>query len=128
MATSSPALVRQAQLFALRKRRRAHAMPFELQMKAAGLPTPETEVMFARDRKWAFDYAWRPWMIALEVEGGVFIQGRHTRGVGFTNDCEKYNHASVKGWLVLRVTPEMVDDGRAVDVLRLAFAAKGLEL
>ena len=117
----------QARLFALRRRADVKRMPLLLQMKAAGIPTPETEVKFDRVREWAFDYAWRPWMIALEVEGGVFVQGRHTRGVGFTNDCIKYNRAAIAGWLVLRVTTDMATDGRAIGFLREAFSARGLE-
>jgi hypothetical protein len=97
------------------------------QLKAAKLPTPELEVVFAPDRKWAFDYAWRPWMIALEVEGGVFVKSRHTSGLGYTNDCEKYNAAAILGWLLIRATTAMVDDGRAIDALRAAFSARGLE-
>ena len=106
---------------------RALGYSLELQMRAAGIPTPETEVVFTSGRKWAFDYAWRAWEIACEVEGGVFSQGRHTRGLGYTADCEKYNEAAIQGWLVLRVTTAMVADGRAMDVLRAAFAARGLE-
>jgi hypothetical protein len=118
---------KQAKLFATRNRREAKALPLLLQMKAAGIPTPETEVKFVRDRDWCFDYAWRGWMIALEVEGGVFTQGRHVRGIGFTRDCEKYNRAAILHWMLLRVTTAMVKDGRAIDTLRDAFAARGLE-
>jgi hypothetical protein len=45
-------------------------------------------------------------MIALEVEGGVWTRGRHTRGKGFLGDMEKYNAAALGGWCVLRVTPD----------------------
>ena len=65
----------------------------------------EKEHRFHPIRKWRFDYAILDKMIAIEVEGGVFSQGRHTRGVGFSNDMEKYNNAVVLGWRLLRVTP-----------------------
>jgi hypothetical protein len=123
--------LKQAQLFALRRRTRRHALPpLEYQLSAAGLPAPDPEFTFAwhaLGRRWAFDYAWPPWKIALEIEGGVFIQGRHTTGVGFTRDCEKYNRAAILGWLVIRATPDMVRAGQAIDTLRDAFAARGLE-
>lgn len=125
--SSSPALVRQARLFATRRYAEAKAMPLLLQMKAAGIPTPEMEVKFDRVRAWAFDFAWRGWKIALEVEGGVWIRGRHVTGSGFTADCEKYNQAAIQGWMLLRVTTDMVKDGRAIDVLQQAFSARGLE-
>lgn len=72
---------------------------------AAGLPRPVTEYRFHPVRKWRFDYAVPALMIALEVEGGVWTGGRHTRGAGYLGDVEKYNEAALLGWLVLRCTP-----------------------
>lgn len=83
------------------------------QLKLVGLPRPVREYKFAADRRWRFDFAWPTRMVALEVDGGVWIAGRHTRGQGFANDIEKLNHAVWAGWRVYRVTPEMVSDGRA---------------
>jgi very-short-patch-repair endonuclease len=61
-----------------------------------------TEYRFAPPRKWRFDIAIPNEKIAIELEGGVFTQGRHTRGVGYLNDMEKYNAATALGWRVLR--------------------------
>ena len=69
------------------------------------LPVPTQEHKFHPTRKWRFDFAWPDWKIALEVEGGVWQQGRHTRGSGFVKDMEKYNAAAVLGWRLYRVTP-----------------------
>jgi metal-sulfur cluster biosynthetic enzyme len=66
---------------------------------------PEVEVKFDDVRMWRFDYAWPEYKVALEVEGGAFTRGRHTRGVGFVNDLTKYSEAAIQGWLVLRLTP-----------------------
>lgn len=57
------------------------------------------------ERKWRFDYAIPEAKIAIEIEGGVWIGGRHVRPRGFLNDMEKYNRAAVLGWRVIRVTP-----------------------
>jgi len=38
----------------------------------------------------------------VEFEGGVFARGRHTRPMGFINDCEKYNAGTALGWRVFR--------------------------
>jgi hypothetical protein len=62
-----------------------------------------------KDRRWRFDIAWPDQKIALEVEGGAYTQGRHTRGKGFEEDCRKYNAAALDGWLVFRMTPGMLE-------------------
>ena len=77
---------------------------FEL-LKSFKVQLPEPEYKFHKTRKWRIDYAWPEKRIALEIEGGVFTQGRHSRGVGMVNDMEKYNTLASEGWLLLRVTP-----------------------
>lgn len=74
--------------------------------RAMGLPAPEPEHRFHESRRWRFDYSWPEHRVALEVEGGVWTRGRHTRPLGFLNDCQKYNNAAALGWIVLRVTPQ----------------------
>ena len=64
------------------------------------------ELMFHPTRKWRFDYAIPAAQVAIEVEGGAYTQGRHTRGRGFEADMEKYNTAEAMGWHVLRFTPD----------------------
>lgn len=70
---------------------------------------PVQEYQFHPTRKWRFDYAFPPYKVAVEIEGGVWIRGRHTRGKGYTEDIKKYNAAVVLGWRVIRMTPEMWD-------------------
>ena len=72
------------------------------------------EYKFAENRKFRFDFAWPTKWVAVEIEGGIWNEGRHTRGVGFAADCEKYNLATVDGWRVLRYTADMVRDGSAI--------------
>ena len=79
---------------------------------------PEREFRFHPRRLWRFDFAWPEPKIAAECEGGTWANGRHNRGAGFEADCEKYNAATLLGWRVLRFTSEMVNDWRAIDVLR----------
>jgi len=64
----------------------------------------EDEHRFHPTRRWRFDFAWPSKKIAVEIEGGTWTGGRHTRGAGFQKDCEKYNAAAVLGWTVLRFT------------------------
>lgn len=86
------------------------------------LPVPSREYVFATPRKWRFDFAWWQQKLAVEVEGGSFIGGRHTRGSSFEKDCEKYAEATLAGWRVLRVTPHMIEDGRAISLIKRALA------
>ncbi len=87
---------------------------FYNQLAAAGIEQPWTEHRFAPPRKFRFDYVWLQHRVALEVEGGAFVQGRHTRGVGYVRDMEKYNLATVMGWRVLRFTPDQVQQGEPI--------------
>lgn len=63
-----------------------------------------TEYRFLKDRRFKFDVAIPGYMIAIEYEGGIYSQGRHTRGKGYANDCKKYNLATMHGWKLLRLT------------------------
>ena len=94
-----------------------------MQLKAARVQGFERELVFAPPRKWRFDFANRALRIAVEVEGGTWIAGRHNRGSSIEKDMEKYNAAAVMGWLVLRGTSEMVTDGRLLDAVGSAILA-----
>ena len=67
------------------------------------------EYRFDPVRRWRFDFAWPKSKVAVEIEGGVWTQGRHTRGAGYLADLEKYNTAAVAGWLVIRLADGMID-------------------
>lgn len=62
------------------------------------------EFKFHPTRKWRFDFADVDNKIAVELEGGIWINGRHNRGKGYESDIEKYNEALILGWRVLRYT------------------------
>lgn len=84
----------------------------------SGLPQPVREFRFAPPRLFRFDFAWPERGLALECEGGTFMRGRHSRGVGMRSDAEKYNLAILEGWYVARVTGDMVRDGSAFSFLQ----------
>lgn len=85
-------------------------------LKATGqIPGWEEEFFFAKPRKWKADFAWPDHRLLLEVEGGTWVAGRHSRGAGYANDCEKYNHAQLLGYRVLRATTEQVTKGLAIN-------------
>lgn len=85
-------------------------------IREAGLPEPLREYVFhepqdgEKQRKWRFDFCYVYPRIAIEIEGGVYNRGRHTRAQGFQADCEKYNTAVEQGWEVYRFTTGMEKD------------------
>lgn len=83
-------------------------------MRAVGIPEPLREYRFDPKRRWRADFAWPELMLLVEVEGGQWTNGRHTRGAGFEADCEKYNEAALFGWRVLRVTSTHIKTGEAL--------------
>ncbi len=94
---------------------------FALQVKAARLPEMIREYRFAKPRRWRFDFAYPEAKLAVEIEGGIWNGGRHTRGKGFEADAEKYNSAVLLGWKVLRFTGDMVGRGIALTMLEQAL-------
>lgn len=96
---------------------------FESICTAAGLGEPVPEFCFAPPRKWRFDWCWPEAKVALEIEGGIWIKGRHNRGSGFKKDMEKYNAAACLGWRIIRCTPDEFANGSVIDTL--AKAMKG---
>lgn len=74
----------------------------------------EQEYKFHPKRKWRADFHIMGKKILVEVEGGVWSGGRHTRGKGYIGDMEKYNAAVVMGYQVLRFSTEQVKSGLAV--------------
>ena len=96
---------------------------FALHVRADGLPAPEREYRFHPERRWRFDFAWPDRKLAVEIEGGQWVLGRHQRPDGFEKDCEKYNAAALAGWRVLRFTGRQVKSLEALRVVGEALNA-----
>lgn len=98
--------------------------------KDCGLPTATPEFYFHPTRKWRFDFAFTELglgsgvsglgnspdarrqilcpFLAVEVQGGIWTGGRHSRGSGLVKEHEKLNAAAVLGWRILYCTPQQV--------------------
>jgi very-short-patch-repair endonuclease len=99
------------------KAKREHLeLTFKAQLRAVGLRNGWVcEYEFHPDRKWRFDFAWVDRKLAIEVEGGTtYGNSRHSKGVGFDNDAEKYNTASAMGWTLFRFSSTMIHSGKAI--------------
>ena len=75
------------------------------------------EYRFDKVRRWRFDFAIPAKLLAIEIEGGTWTNGRHNRGSGMAADCIKYNTAVLRGWRILRFTTEQVFSGYAIDTI-----------
>jgi len=107
---------------------------FDRVWEAISGPDLEREYRFDPGRRWRFDRAWVERKVAIELDGATWSGGRHTRGAGFRNDCEKANAAAALGWRVCHLTSDMVSmayvgallvalrDGGRID---FRFARKG---
>jgi len=77
---------------------------FLLYWQSLGGPELKREFRFHVERKWRADFAHVESRTLIEVEGGIYIEGRHNRPQGFAADAEKYLEAALAGWRVLRLT------------------------
>lgn len=114
-------------------KRAAELAKFLRQLTAAGY-VAVTELKFHPSRKWRLDvavvglwvndegilrvYADPPYLIAIEIDGGGWVQGRHHREQGRQNDEAKRLAAEELGWKVLRVSWEHVANGEALALVK----------
>lgn len=79
------------------------------------IPPPEAAYRFAHaGRKWRFAFAWPDRRIACEYECSAADE----------RSAEKCSAAAVAGWLVIRVTAELVRNGRALALIEQAHRAR----
>jgi len=105
------------------QKRQGRDQAFDALCEAHGLPAPVSEYEFAKDigRKWRFDHCWPDYDVALEVQGGLFVGGRHARGAALLDEHEKLNAAAAHGWRVVFCAPRDISSGRVFAWLRAAF-------
>lgn len=80
-----------------------------------------------RSRPWRADFTWPAHKIVVEVQGGAFGGGRHTRGAGFTTDMQKSMLLQTDGWLFLALTNTMIHqkDGYWIKLVGKAVEQRG---
>ena len=82
------------------------------------------EHIFFPCRRWRIDFAIVDLKIGIEIEGGVWANGRHTRGKGFIEDMEKYNAAATLGWVILRFTPHDLNKITTFETIKKVVESK----
>jgi hypothetical protein len=100
---------------------------FAEQCRLRGLGFPAWEYPFAApERAWKLDFAWIGQKIALEVQGGIWSQGRHVRGAALRKEWEKLNELAVRKWAVLYCEPSDLTSAKRIEsVFRLIERALG---
>ena len=95
------------------------------------LPHTEPEAQYewadAAGRKFRADFAWPEHRLLVELEGGIFDfergddhgkrRGAHGSVSNVLADIEKQNLAVLLGWRMVRITPPMIEDDIAVELV-----------
>lgn len=74
-------------------------------------------------RKWRLDFFWPDAGLAAEVDGGLYVNGRHNRGAAMEEQYIRDQEAAMLGIRVIRFSPKQVKSGRAVEVIRALLKA-----
>ena len=91
-------------------------------IKVAGIPEPKTQYKFHPKRLYRSDIAWPAIRFMVEVDGGTWLEkSGHQTGVGYERDRIRDAEAFLQGWIVLRVTPGMIDSGVAIHYIEKLF-------
>ena len=101
------------------------------QVTDAGYPPEALEYHFAPVvdgkpvRRWRADWAYPSAYVLVEIDGGLFVGGRHTRGAAFQQDAQKRNIAQLLGWTVIVLTDKDQWKGRAARMVEAAVERTG---
>lgn len=91
------------------------------------LPPCVAEYRFHPVRRWRFDFVFLDYKLAIEQNGGAWINGRHNRGAGYLADMEKLNAAACLGYHVLQFTPQQIKTIEAINVIKAVLEQKKLQ-
>jgi hypothetical protein len=92
-----------------------------LLLVAAGLPHPQTQIEVLDDWGRVFariDMGWREWKVGIEYDGSQHWTDPRIR----TNDIDRTAELQQRGWILIRVSAELLRHRRAVIVSRVREA------
>ena len=87
-----------------------------------GIPKPVQEFRFDETRRWRLDFAWPEYKVALEIDGGIFVNGGHNRGAQIMKTWEKENTAACMGWRFIKCQPKDVLKLSTIETLKKALS------
>lgn len=70
-------------------------------------------------RDWRFDFAFPEKMVAIECDGGQWVNGAHSRGKHVDSDLDKCCAAMRMGWTVYRCNMRMIKSGQALKTIEI---------
>lgn len=102
---------------------------FEQQLSLVGIQV-EREYFFHPSRKWRSDWIVKGTKVLVEFEGGLFKKraAGHSSVTGILRDLEKYNEATLLGFIVIRIAPNHVRSGEALQWVERAIVLDQLGL
>lgn len=87
-----------------------------------GVPSGHSEFYVAPGtlHGWRFDICYPIQRLAIELQGGTWTRGRHSRGSGQTSDYTKHNYATRRGWRIIYFTSDMFkrDRSACIDLVK----------
>ena len=93
------------------------------QLKVAKAPIFERQFRITPERKFMADFYFPVGRLVVEVDGGGWVNGRHSRGDGIERDAEKSALIAQMPARLIRVTPKQINNGRALDWIFKALQA-----
>jgi very-short-patch-repair endonuclease len=81
------------------------------------------EVRFAPDRLFRADFHIVGTPLLIEIDGGAYTNGRHTRAQGFLKDREKDALAFRLGFIPMHLSTEQVQNGEAIETIKAALVS-----
>ena len=61
-------------------------------------------------RRYRFDFAFPDEHVGIELQGGLWSRGAHSRPQGIQRDMNKLNFAALNGWRVLQFSTDDLED------------------
>jgi len=82
--------------------------------------------VFHPTRQWRLDFAHLASKVGIEIHGGVWRSGRHTRGSGFVKDRQKMNAAISLGWRVFELTDKDLNKPETFEMIEEAIRSASI--
>lgn len=89
---------------------------------APEMPHPTLQAKLIKTRRWQYDFTWEREKVIVEIEGGTWIAGRHSRGKGYLNDCDKQNAVMMLGYRLFKFTTDHINNDPHSAILMIKTA------